>query len=137
MNLFGRKKDETPVDEDEAPVDMNDRSPQLGIKYKDLLILGQLMQLGADLTKPRHALYYLYFSDRSAAETGAEEGRKAGYVCNVREPLPQYADQWSVVCERSDVVLAPSGVNAADDLFQGMADRLKGQFDGWEAAGQP
>ncbi len=40
--MFGRKKDE-------APVDMNDRSPQLGIKYKDLVILGQLMQLGADL----------------------------------------------------------------------------------------
>jgi len=132
--MFGRKK-EAPADE--APVDMNDRSPQLGIKYKDLVILGQLMQLGADLTKPRHALYYLYFTDRSAAEASAEEGRAAGYVCNVRDPLPQQPDQWSVVCERSDAVLSPTGVNAADDLFQGMADRRNGEFDGWEAAGQP
>ena len=47
------------------------------------------------------------------------------------------AGQWSVVCERSDAVLDPTGVNAADDLFQGIADRLGGEFDGWEAAAQP
>jgi hypothetical protein len=28
-------------------------------------------------------------------------------------------------------------VNAADELFQGLADRLNGQFDGWEAAARP
>ncbi len=55
----------------------------------------------------------------------------------MRDPHPQYPEQWSVVCERSDAVLNPVGVNAADDLFQGMADRRNGQFDGWEAAGQP
>lgn len=26
------------------------------------------------------------------------------------------------------------GVRGADDLFQGIADRLGGEFDGWEAA---
>ena len=52
MNLFSRKKKE-----DDEPVDLNDRSPQLGIKYKDLLVLGNLMQQGADLTQPRHVLY--------------------------------------------------------------------------------
>jgi hypothetical protein len=34
-------------------------------------------------------------------------------------------------------VLDPKGVIAADDLFQGIADRLGGDFDGWEAAAQP
>jgi hypothetical protein len=34
-------------------------------------------------------------------------------------------------------VLDPAGVNAADDLFQGIADRLGGEFDGWEAAARP
>ena len=95
------------------------------------------MRMGADLTKPRHALYFLYFASRDAAEAGAEEGRSAGYTCDVRDPLPAYPGQWSIVCQRSDAVLDPKGVIAADNLFQGIADRLGGEFDGWEAAAQP
>jgi hypothetical protein len=128
---FGRKKKN-----DEA-VDPEARSPQLGVKNKDLALMGQLLQQGADLNKPRHALYYLYFTSRDAAEAGAEEGRAAGYACDVREPLAEYPGQWSLVCERPDAVLDPNGVNAADDLFQGIADRLGGEFDGWEAAARP
>ena len=131
MPLFSRKK------RDEEPVDPNDRSPQLGVKYKDLQLLGALMQQGADLTKPRHALYYLYFANREAAEDGAAQARSAGYACEVRAPLPEYPEQWSLVCERSDAILDPNGVIAADDLFQGIADRLEGDFDGWEAAANP
>jgi Regulator of ribonuclease activity B len=131
VGLFNRKKK---VDE---PIDPEARSPELGVKYKDLALLGQLLQQGADLHKPRHALYYLYFARRDAAEGGADEGRRAGYVCEVRDPLPEYPGQWSLVCERPDAVLDPNGVNAADDLFQGIADRLGGEFDGWEAAAQP
>jgi hypothetical protein len=131
MFLFGRKK------KDDQAVDPETRSPELGVKYKDLLLMGQLLQQGADLTQPRHALYYLYFPSRDKAQSGAEEGSAAGYTCEVRDPLPQYPDQWSLVCERADAVLDPGGVAAADDLFQGIADRLGGEFDGWEAAAQP
>ncbi len=132
MRLFNRKKKD-----DGEPVDPEARSPELGVKYKDLALLGQLLQQGADLHQPRHALYYLYFPSRLAAESGGEEGRAGGYDCEVRDPLPEYPDQWSVVCERPDAVLNPDGVNAADDLFQGIADRLGGEFDGWEAAARP
>jgi hypothetical protein len=38
------------------------------------------------------------------------------------------------VSERDDAVLDVDGVRAADDLFQGIADDLGGDFDGWEAA---
>ena len=38
---------------------------------------------------------------------------------------------------RPDAILDPPGVIAADDLFQGIADRLGGEFDGWEAAAEP
>jgi hypothetical protein len=131
MPLFGRKK---PEDE---PIDPEARSPELGVKYKDLLLMGQLLQQGADLHQPRHALYYLYFPSREAAESGAADGEAAGYGCEVRDPMPEYPDQWSLVCERPDALLDPPGVIAADDLFQGIADRLGGEFDGWEAAAQP
>lgn len=126
--LFKRKK------KDDEVVDMNDRSPESGLKYKDIALLGQMMKQGADLNRPRHALYYLYFGSRQAAEAGAVDGRIAGYSCEVRDPLPAYPGQWSLVCERADAVLDIPGVRQADDLFQGIADRLHGEFDGWEAA---
>ena len=132
--MFFRKRDKPA---DEQPVDMEARSPELGVKYKDLLLIGQLLQQGADLHQPRHALYYLYFADRASAEVGAVDGRAAGYACEVREPLPEYPGQWSLVCERQDAVIDPPGVIAADDLFQGIADRTGAQFDGWEAAARP
>ncbi len=131
MPLFGRKK------KDEEPVDPNERSPQLGLKYKDLQVLGALIEAGAELSKPRHAIYYLYFPSREAASAGGEEATAAGYSCEVREPLPEYPGQWSLVCEKSDAILDPAGVNAADDLFQGIADRLGADYDGWEAAATP
>ena len=127
MFLFKRKK------KDDEAVDMNDRSPETGLKYKDIALLGQMMKQGADLNQPRHALYYLYFGSREVAEAGAVDGRSAGYSCEVRDPLPQYPGQWSLVCERADAVLDIPGVRQADDLFQGIADRLRGEFDGWEA----
>jgi hypothetical protein len=125
---FKRKK------KDDESVDMNARSPKTGLKYKDIELLGQMLKNGADLTKPRHALYYLYFGSREIAEVGAVDGRAAGYSCEVREPMPGYAGQWSLVCERPDAILDPGGVRLADDLFQGIANRLGGEFDGWEAA---
>ena len=128
MRLFKRNQPK------EEPVDMEAQSPETGLKYKDLLLLGQMLQAGADLTKPRHALYYLYFGDPEKAEAGAVVAREAGYTCEVRDPLPIQPDQWSLVCERDDALLDPAGVRNADDLFQGIADAGGGEFDGWEAA---
>jgi Regulator of ribonuclease activity B len=129
MFLFKRKP------KDYEPVDPEARSPKTGLKYKDIALLGEMVKQGSDLTQPRHALYFLYFRSQEAAESGAGDARAAGYQCDVREPLPGYPDQWSLVCERPDAVPSIEGVRTADDLFQGIADRLGGEFDGWEAAG--
>jgi hypothetical protein len=128
MFLFKRKRAK------EEPVDMNAVSPESGLKYKDIALLGQMMQQGADLKQPRHALYYLYFDDAEKAEAGAVTAREAGYTCEVREPLPNNAGQWSLVCERPDALLDIEGVRRADDLFEGIAAAGGGEFDGWEAA---
>jgi hypothetical protein len=99
--------------------------------------MGQMVQAGADLNQPRHALYYLYFATQDAADQGAARAAAAGYDADVREPLPEYPGQWSLVCDRHDALLDVEGVKAADDLFQGIADDLGGEFDGWEAALRP
>ncbi len=130
MFLFRRRKRK----DDDEPVDMEARSPETGLRYKDIALLGQLMKQGADLTKPRHALYFLYFDSADVAASGADDGQKAGYSCSVRDPLPAYPGKWSLVCERHDALLDIEGVIRADDLFQGIADRLGGEFDGWEAS---
>jgi hypothetical protein len=129
--LFRRKRKD-----DDAPVDPEARSEKLGIKYKDLALLDQLMKLGADLSKPRHALYYLYFQTKEAADAAAGEAGPAGYSCDVHE-TPNRPGQWSLICQRPDAILDPPGVVAADDLFQGIAARHRAEYDGWEAAAKP
>ena len=126
MGLFKKRSDE-------EPADMNERSPQLGVKYKDLAVLGQLMNAGADLTKPRHVIYYSYAPSEDVGRSMADEARAAGYTADVREPLEQLPDKWSVVCEIT-AVTSPDFVRGADDFFQGLADRNAAEYDGWEAS---
>lgn len=124
--LFRRKRDEQ--------VDPNERSPQLGLKYKDLALLGQLMKAGANLDEPRHVLHFLYFPSRSPAEAAAETCRTAGYHCEVKDPLPEFPGQWSLVCERRDVVIDPITGRETTDFFDQLAATNGGEYDGWEAA---
>ncbi len=128
MPLFRRKKT------DDEVIDLDERSEVSGLRYKDILLMGEMVKGGADLNQPRHALYYLYLPSQGTAGQAAERATAAGYRADVREPLPQNPDQWCVVSERDDAVLDVDGVRSADDLFQGIADDLGGEFDGWEAA---
>ena len=127
MALFRRKQAGPSFDPDE-------RSPELGLKHKDLLVLGQLMGMGADLKQPRHAVYYLYFASREAADAAAEPARARGFAAEVREPLPEYPGQWCVVCDVHGVVLDPPTVRDHDDFFESLAQTHSGEFDGWEAS---
>jgi hypothetical protein len=127
MPLFRRKRD------DDEPVDMNERSPQLGLKYKDLAVLGTLMEGGADLTQPRHVLYYSYAPSEGTAHEMRGEAEARGFTANVREPLAENPGRWSVICE-IHAVTSPDFVRESDDFFQGLADRHGAEYDGWEAS---
>lgn len=127
MALFRRKRDLDQVGPD-------DRSPETGLKYKDLLVLGQLIQAGADLTQPRHVLHYLYFPDEAQAEAASLEAAGRGFTAEVREPLAEHPGQWSVVCEQHGVVLDPPKVGEDGDFFDELAVRHGGEYDGWEAS---
>jgi hypothetical protein len=83
MALFRRKREEKPLDLDE-------RSPTTGLKHKDLLVLHQLMQAGADLKQPRHTVHYLYFASPEAATAASHEAEARGFEVEVRDPLPAY-----------------------------------------------
>ena len=126
MALFRRRK------RDE--VDLESRSEELGLKYKDLLVLEQLVKAGADLTEPRHVLHFLYLPDRDRAGLAADEVAAHGFEVAVREPLPQYPEQWTLVCERHDVVLRPETVRDTTDFFEALAATHGGDYDGWEAS---
>ena len=126
MGLFRRRR----------AVDLEARSEQLGLKNGDLLVMGQLIQAGADLTEPRHTLYYLYFHDEDAALTAAAAGRDLGFSVDVRPPDDEIPE-WSVVCEHPALVLDPDTVRANTDHFDAIAGANGGQYDGWEAAVNP
>jgi hypothetical protein len=129
MGLFkkGKRRDDAPVDPDE-------RSPQLGLKYKDLGLLGELMDHGANLDQPRHVVHFSYFPSALAAAEAGTELRGHGWNAEVRDPLPSFPDNWSLVCERHDAVLTPDFVRDSTDLFEGVAALHGGDYDGWEAA---
>ncbi len=126
MPFLRRKRDDA--------VDPNERSPQLGLKYKDLAVLDQLMKHGADLDQPRHVLHYLYFPAQTAAEAAAEVARQHGHEAEVREPLADFPGQWSLVCEKHDVVTDPATVRDAGNFFDTLAVDHGGEYDGWEAS---
>jgi len=127
MRLFRRKPD------DNEPVDMNERSPQLGVRYKDLMVLDQLAKNGADLTESRHVIYYSYAPSVGVARAMGREAEAGGWAAEVREPLPNYPGQWALICERH-AITTPDFVREADDFFQGLADRHAAEYDGWEAS---
>ncbi len=115
-------------------VDLDERSPQTGLKYKDLLVLEQLVKAGADVHAPRHVVYYLYFRGTEAARAAADEASSRGFDTEVREPHPEDPDMWALICERHDYVLDLDTVRMNTDEFEDLAERHGGDYDGWEAS---
>ena len=130
MSLFKRKRSHN----EGPPVDPDERSPQLGLRYGDLAVLASLIEHGADLTQPREVIFYLYFTNREGAELASEVARREAYNAEVREPLPDNPDQWSLVCQRDNIVTTPEYIRDADTFFDALAEAHGGDYDGWEAS---
>ena len=118
----------------QAPVTLEDRAPQTGVKLKDMLVLKQLMDVGADLSAPRHVLYFLYFNDRANAEAAASEATASAFASKVSEPIPENPESWKVVCERHSYVLSMEAVRDNTNYFEQLAARFSGDYNGWEAS---
>ncbi|MEU8039516.1 ribonuclease E inhibitor RraB [Streptosporangium sp. NPDC049078] len=127
---FRRKKHEQ--------VDLEERSPELGIKYKDLMVMHQLTKAGADLEQPRHVDFYLYAPTFDAAQSIAKEANGAGYGLRpeIGKPSPEHPDSWPVTCETT-AVISPDFVRETGNLFDDLAARYHAKYDGWGAAATP
>jgi hypothetical protein len=112
-------------------VDPDARSPQLGLKYKDLALLGQLMERGADLTQPRVVTHYSYAPSEPAARALADAAANAGFASDVHPAPTGTSNEWSVVSRRN-AVLSPDFVRDSTDLFEELAHQFDAEYDGWE-----
>ena len=135
MGFLDRFRRSRPLSESE----LNERSHVDGVRYRDLQILGQLTQMGADLHAIRHTVFYSYFPAQVTATAAADALRAKGFAVTV-SPLPEEfliehpeaPNPWRVTAERRDRGLIPDFLRESVDLCAAVADEFGGQYDGWE-----
>lgn len=110
-----------------------DRFREHGVPVEDVMVLQQLVGAGADLSRPRHVIYFVYFDDPIRADDAAVRAGLAGYRAKSSELPGAYAGTWSLNAEVV-TVLDPATVVQAGDLFRSIAGQCGGDYDGWEAS---
>ena len=101
----------------------------------DSLALRQLASRGADLTKPRHIVHFVLFTDEASARA-AEEAIEAGGWRATIEPPGEADAEWSVKADGHRTV-GPDTVAAFRSWFEDVASTHGGEYDGWEASAKP
>jgi Regulator of ribonuclease activity B len=126
-----------PRDEDDLDLDGGDEPVSGGPPEKgDKQVLKQLRRLGANLSRPREVVHFLYFPTQVAAEQASHQLRGEGYMIDVR-PAANAADNppnpWLMEA-RNYAVVDESNVQAMRQKFECLAEAGSGEYDGWEAA---
>jgi Regulator of ribonuclease activity B len=102
----------------------------------DKRVLKQLRKLGANLSRPREVVHFLYFPTQVAAEQASHELRGEGYMIDVR-PAANAAENppnpWLMEA-RIFAVVDESTVQPMRARFEAVAAAGGGEYDGWEAA---
>jgi hypothetical protein len=129
MRLFSRFR----RNRDDELIDPDRRSPQLGLKYRDLMLMSEIAKRATDLSQPRHMLFYLYARTNDAGQAMVDQARTRGFEARVEEPLEEFSGQWWVICE-TNAVLTPNFVRESVDFFEDLAKAHGAEYDGWEAA---
>jgi regulator of RNase E activity RraB len=103
----------------------------------DRLIVEQLRSMGADLSKPREVLHYVYLPSQEAAQAAGSELQAKGYSVEVRPAAgPPGPNPWLCLATIEEVVSVESAT-AATRSVTALAKQHGGEYDGWEAAGVP
>ena len=135
MGFLDRFRRDRPL----SDAELDERSEVDGIKFRDLQILGQLTQMGADLKAPRHTIFYSYFPAQATGTAAADALRAEGFAVTVG-PLPveflaehpEAPNPWRVTAERKDRALVPDFLRDSVDRCAAIASEFGGQYDGWE-----
>ena len=101
----------------------------------DALALRQLAGRGADLSKPRHVVHFIYFQGPEDAHAAAETIEAASWRAAVEPPQEPIAE-WCVRADGERVVGAET-ISAFRSWFEHVAAEHQGEYDGWEAAAKP
>ena len=100
----------------------------------DRKVLAQLEEQGSDLSKPRHSIHYFYFEDEANARAAAQELEQMDFGVSIGEQLDEHRDpqRWPVTAERRDVING-AVIAALRPPLTEIAQRHRGEYDGWEA----
>ena len=105
-------------------------------KDPDQAVLKELRKIGANLSKPREVIHFLYFPTQVAAEKAATQLRGEGYAIDVR-PAANAGENppnpWLMEA-RIHAVVDETEVGPMRAKFESLADAGSGEYDGWEAA---
>jgi len=107
------------------------KSPQ----EADSLALRQLSARGANLTKPRHVIHFLFFALEADAEAAAEAIRATSWDARL-EPPTESRPEWTVRADDERIVSVDT-VSAYRSWFEQVAIQHHGEYDGWEAKDKP
>ena len=105
----------------------------------DRMVLEQLFKASADLSQPREIIHYLYLPTKSSATVAAENLQLCGYTskigmaANANDNPP---NPWLVLATIHGLANADT-IRAARRIFEELAAKLDGEYDGWEAAARP
>jgi hypothetical protein len=100
----------------------------------DRLALRQLAGRGADLSKPRHVIHFLYFTTEHEAREAMEAIGDAWKT--TIEPPNGAIEQWCVRAD-GDRTIGPDIIPGIRAWFEKLAAEHGGEYDGWEAAAKP
>ncbi|MEU1635420.1 tyrosine-type recombinase/integrase [Nonomuraea sp. NPDC005701] len=81
-----------------------------------------------------YVIFHLYAPTLDAAQEA--NGAGFGLRPQVGKPSPESPDSWPVTCE-ANAVISPDFVRETGNLFDDLAARHHGQYDGWQAAATP
>ncbi len=124
---FGKRRGKKSSDDKSAPK----------LSRADLEVVSQMVKHGADMSQPRHVLYYSYFPTADAARTAALAAEQRLFMVQVSEPSPEQSDRWRMLCERKSAVLSEGVIKENSEFFSMLARQGRGEYDGWEASIQP
>jgi hypothetical protein len=105
-------------------------SSRIGSLEADRQTLEALRNAGADLSKPTHVLYYLYFPTQDVAARAQLSGTTPELPATVRPAAS--GGGWLVLFEGS-LVPSESTIHGHTKRLSALAGSLGGEYDGWEA----